>query len=71
LNSAALLKLWDLEDLAACDEGMELAKAFLTSCGRALECVGHCNTLTLRSDFHFRFSQYVAHRESCDKCNEM
>ena len=32
-----LLALWDLENIPACDEGMELAKVFLESCGEGVD----------------------------------
>jgi hypothetical protein len=37
VDAGALLNLWKLEDMPACDEGMELARAFLNSCVKALE----------------------------------
>jgi hypothetical protein len=66
-----LAEYWKIEDIPACDEGMELARLFLESCARAVEVVSFADTLTLRADFHFRFSKYAAHRADCEKCNEV
>jgi hypothetical protein len=38
VKSDALLSLWDIENMPACDEGMELARRFLEAAG---ECVTH------------------------------
>lgn len=70
MRTEALLELWNLEDIPACDEGMELAKSFLVSCGEAVEKADAVDTITLRSQFDFRFNRYAAHRAICPKCNE-
>jgi hypothetical protein len=36
IDRNALLNLWRLEELPACDKGMEHARAFLTSAGEAV-----------------------------------
>jgi hypothetical protein len=36
IDPDALLNLWSPEELPACDEGMEHARAFLTSAGEAV-----------------------------------
>jgi hypothetical protein len=36
IDPKALLKLWSLEEMPACDEGMELARSFLVSAGEAV-----------------------------------
>lgn len=61
-----LLALWNLEDIPACDEGLELARAFLETCGRALEST---------RDEEFKIIQkwraYIRHQSKCEKCNEV
>jgi hypothetical protein len=37
LNREKLLNLWDLEDMPACDAGMQLVESFLMSCGEAVD----------------------------------
>jgi hypothetical protein len=37
VDCKALLALWDLENIPACDVGMELAKTFLECCGAGEE----------------------------------
>jgi len=65
VDAGALLNLWKLEDVPACDEGMELARAFLNSCVKALETVGSS------SHFNERFEDYKRHHAECEKCNEV
>jgi hypothetical protein len=40
IDRNALLALWKLEDIPACDEGMMLAEAFLESCGEGVNRLG-------------------------------
>jgi hypothetical protein len=40
IDRNALLALWNLENIPACDVGMELAKAFLESCGQGVDRLG-------------------------------
>ena len=70
MDAEALLKLWKLVDMPACDEGMELARAFLASCGQAVEKADAFDRLRLRAESDFRFSRYTTHRVICPKCNE-
>jgi len=39
IDPSALLNLWSFEDLPACDEGMEHARAFLASAGEAVSSI--------------------------------
>ena len=40
IDRNALLALWKLEDIPACDEGMMLAQVFLESCGEGVNRLG-------------------------------
>jgi hypothetical protein len=49
IDPSALLNLWSLEELPACDEGMEHARAFFTSAGEAVSSIeNHDQRLLLR-----------------------
>ena len=39
IDPSALLNLWSLDELPACDEGMEHARAFLASAGEAVSSI--------------------------------
>jgi hypothetical protein len=64
VDANALLSLWKLDEIPACDEGMVLARQFLESCVMALESGSSGN-------FNARFENYERHRGDCDKCNEV
>ena len=50
IDPSALLNLWSLEELPACNKGMEHARAFLTSAGEAVSSIeNHDPRLLLRS----------------------
>lgn len=40
IDGNALLALWDLKNIPACDVGMELAKMFLETCGEGVDRLG-------------------------------
>jgi hypothetical protein len=71
INTKALLSLWKVDQIPACDEGMELAREFLIACVRGVDRISVEDTLALRSDFIFRYSRFALHRETCPKCNEV
>lgn len=71
MDTNALLDLWKTDEIPACDVGMILAKEYLTSCVNAVEWGSIAPTTTLRAEFNFRFSRYIAHCEKCEKCEEL
>jgi hypothetical protein len=71
MKLATLMTLWDRHHIPACDEGMELARLFLISCGNAVDRVDVDELSGIRSEFNFRFSRYATHRATCKKCNEV
>jgi hypothetical protein len=40
IQNDALLSLWDIENMPACDEGMELARRFLEAAGECVSTLG-------------------------------
>jgi hypothetical protein len=66
-----LLSLWNLEDIPACDEGMELAQTFLESAGRSVDDLGKSNPVSMRSALLSAYDAMVEHRATCEKCNEV
>jgi hypothetical protein len=66
-----MVDVWNLVNVQACDEGLKLASEFMDACQRGVERVGIEQTLNLRGDFHFQYSRFAAHFESCKKCSEM
>ncbi len=66
-----LLSLWKLEELPACDVGMELVKAFLESCGRAVDTIQTANSNASIASVLAHWKELVAHSDVCDKCNEV
>jgi hypothetical protein len=71
IDPNALLNLWNLEELPACDEGMEHARAFLTSAGEAVSGIESHDPRLLIRRFVVLFRIYVAHNVTCPKCNEV
>jgi hypothetical protein len=71
IDASAFFELWKFDETPAYEQGMGLAREFLVACGHAVEKVGISDTFTLRAEMNFRFSRYAAHRETCDRCNEL
>jgi hypothetical protein len=65
INAERLLSLWDVENMPACDEGMELARLFLETAGRAVASE-HLEFAMMQS-----WRIYSRHRASCGKCKEV
>ena len=66
-----LLALWNLESIPACDEGMELAKAFLEAAGECVNTLGRGRTSGTRAALLTAYNWMEAHGNRCDKCNEI
>jgi hypothetical protein len=69
-DAEALLSLFYTDEIPTCDEGAELVKGYLASCGNAVRWACIAQTATLRAEFNIRFSRYVAHCETCEICNQ-
>jgi hypothetical protein len=70
IDRNALLNLWRLEDIPACDEGMQLARSFLISAGEAVSMVDIHDPEHLRMEFNVQYDAFVRHCAECPKCNE-
>jgi hypothetical protein len=71
INPNALLNLWSLEELPACDEGMEHARAFLTSAGEAVSNIEIHDPRLLLRKFVVLFRIFAAHSVTSPKCNQV
>jgi hypothetical protein len=65
IDADRLLSVWDVRNMPACDEGMELARLFLEAAGRAIGSPEHLEFAMMRS-----WQIYCRHRSACDKCKE-
>ncbi|MDW5266960.1 MULTISPECIES: hypothetical protein [Acidobacteriaceae] len=70
LNREKLLNLWDLEDMPACDAGMQLVQAFLLSCGEAVDRFGEEGPEDRLAQITASYMALVDHGNICDDCNE-
>jgi hypothetical protein len=70
MDRDALLNLWRLEDIPACDEGLRLARSFLISAGEAVSQVNVNDPEHLRMEFNVQYDAFVRHCAECPKCNE-
>jgi hypothetical protein len=71
IDPKALLGLWRLEEMPACDEGMRLARSFLISAGEAVSMVDRQDPEHLRMEFNVQYDAFVRHCAECPKCNEV
>jgi hypothetical protein len=71
IQNDALLSLWDMENMPACDEGMDLAKRFLETAGECVSTLGKGRTSTSRNDLLWTYNAMVLHSDKCEKCNEV
>ena len=71
IDPSALLNLWSPEELPACDEGMEHARAFLTSAGEAVSSIESHDPRLLLREFVVLFRIFAAHSATCPKCNQV
>jgi hypothetical protein len=71
VNNDALLSLWDIENMPACNQGMELARRFLEAAGECVNTLGRGRTSSSRADLLWTYNAMVNHSDRCDKCNEI
>jgi hypothetical protein len=71
IDRNALLALWKLEDIPACDEGMMLAQVFLESCGEGVNRLGIEEPADRIADITACYMALVEHGGDCDKCNDL
>ena len=70
MDRNALLALWKLEDMPACDDGMMLAQVFLESCGEGVNKLGTEDPSDRISDMTNCYMAMVEHGMDCDNYNE-
>ena len=63
MANEALLDIWKIEGIAACNDGTALANAFLESCIIALDTCSSTN-------YNARFETFRRHKSDCDKCKD-
>ena len=71
IDRAKLLALWPMEDMPACDEGMDLASIFLERCFEAVSVLDEAEALQKRNQMIRAHKDLTAHKASCPKCNEI
>jgi hypothetical protein len=70
IENDTLQSLWpNLEDVPVCDEGMNLAKAFLEAAGECVNSLGKARTSSSRADLLWTYNAMVLHSDGCQKCN--
>ncbi|MBB5057454.1 hypothetical protein HDF16_002160 [Granulicella aggregans] len=69
MNREALLKLWNMDEIPACDKGMELAQAFLVSAGDAVYHLGTEEPGDRLTELAAAYTAMTEHYEDCDNCN--
>jgi len=70
LDREKLLSLCDLEDMPACDAGIQLVEAFLVSCGEAIDRFGEEGPEDRLAQITASCMAIVDHGNICDDCNE-
>ena len=71
IQNDALLSLWDMENMPACDEGTELSRRFLQAAGECVNTLGHGRTTSSRNDLLWTYNAMVNYSDHCAKCNEI
>jgi hypothetical protein len=71
MDNKALLALWKLEEMPACEEGIMLAQAFLISCGEGVNRLGTEEPSDRITDLTACYMALVEHGEGCDNCSEV
>jgi len=71
IDKQAFLSLWKLDELPACDEGMELARRFLLRAGEAVDKLDQSEVIATRNALIRAHKELTAHRSECPKCNEV
>jgi hypothetical protein len=71
IDKQAFLSLWKLDELPACDEGMDLARRFLLRAGEAVDKLDQSEVIATRNALIRAHKELTAHRSECPKCNEV
>jgi hypothetical protein len=71
IDRKALLDLWNVVDMPACDVGMELATKFLESCGEGVDRLGVEEPSDRITEMSAAYMTLVEHGADCDYCTEV
>ena len=71
IDKEVFLSLWKLDELPACDEGMELALRFLLRAGEAVDKLDQTDVIATRNALIRAHKELTGHRSECPKCNEV
>jgi hypothetical protein len=71
IDRTQLLALWKLDEIPACEEGIELARAFLERAGDAVDKLdGPTKVIAVRNALIRAHKDLIDHRANCPHCNE-
>ena len=71
IDKEAFLALWKLDELPACEEGMDLARRFLLRAGEAVDKLDQTDVIATRNALIRAHKELTAHRAECPLCNEV
>jgi len=69
MNREGLLKLWNMDEIPACDKGMEFAQAFLVSAGDAVYRLGVEKPGDRLTGLAAAYTAMAEHYGGCERCN--
>ena len=68
LERNALLALWELDEMLACQTGLNLAYAFLESCGERVSRLGVEDSADRMTELTINYLAMVEHVGECEDC---
>lgn len=71
IDKDAFLASWKLDELPACDDGMELARRFLLRAGEAVDKLDQDSVIATRNALIRAHKELVEHRADRPNCNEV
>jgi hypothetical protein len=71
IDRKALLDLWNVVDMPACDVGMDLATKFVDVCVEGVDRLGVEEPSDRITEMNGAYMTLVEHGADCDKCNEV
>jgi hypothetical protein len=72
IDRTQLLALWKLDEIPACDDGMELARTFLERAGDAVDKLDDpTKIIAVRNALIRAHKGLIDHRANCPNCNEV
>jgi hypothetical protein len=71
IQNDTLLSLWDIENMPACEEGMEFVRRFLEAAGECVTTLGRARTSSSRANLLWAYNAMVLHSDGCQNCNRI